>query len=413
MSVIPDHGKKTKGNERQNQGNCGVQAVAGSNNNDYQHTRDLNDNFKKLGKRDRKRQKQQAEPTNGFGKTLKPDHERRRSPQLEELENKEAELEDIGVSKDVPLSYHSTPSTIVSSPPFSAAEFDVSVNNSASSSVTSPLPSPQLLTKAPSEPCTDAKLKAEQRQRLQARIEALRATRKADSTDGAPVRTRQELLETRRQKASNRKALKKEQRRKGKEEEERRRAETLSSGSPLLSPGSPMSPLREGSSRLKFGRIDFGAGQRLSDNLDAVLSSRVKQKGPSDPGTALIATKKRDSKLASLDGPQREEIASKDSWLKAKKRAQGEAVRDDSSLLKQTLKRKQKQKKKSEKEWTQRIDGVKKSQEMQQKKRQANLAKRREAKGQKGKKNKKTKARPGFEGSFRTKAPGSSNKAGR
>ena len=372
------------------------------------------DKVRRLRKRDRKRLKKTSQAGNDSTMEEK-DTVRKEDPEdTEESEEcSEVKTKVTAISKDEEVSRPPTPSTIASSPSPSSANFDVSPHNSASSSITSPPPSPESTVKEAPDPCVTDKIKAEQRVRLQARIEALRAARKADNTAEGPARTRQELLESRREKENNRKALKKEQRRKAKEDDARRKADTLTSGSPLLSPSSPRSPLHEGSPRLTFSRVDFGGGERASANLDAILASRQKHKGPSDPATALVAANKRESKLAGLDPSQREDMAGKDSWYRAKKRAMGEAVRDDSSLLKQTLKRKQKQKKRSEKEWTQRLDGVKKSQEMQQKKRQANLAKRREAKGQKGKKQKKTKARPGFEGSFRAKAPGPSQKGGR
>ena len=99
--------------------------------------------------------------------------------------------------------------------------------------------------------------------------------------------------------------------------------------------------------------------------------------------------------------------------MNARKKAQGERIRDDTSLLKKTLKRKEKSKKKSEKEWGERIEGVQNGQALRQKKREANIQKRKEEKGVKGKNKKggkggtrkgKPKARPGFEGSFRAKA---------
>ena len=82
------------------------------------------------------------------------------------------------------------------------------------------------------------------------------------------------------------------------------------------------------------------------------------------------------------------------------------------------MKRKEKAKKKSEKEWGERVEGVKKGQEIRQKKREANLAKRREEKGGGkkvgggGKKGGGKKMRPGFEGSFRAKAPKAAAAAG-
>jgi hypothetical protein len=94
-------------------------------------------------------------------------------------------------------------------------------------------------------------------------------------------------------------------------------------------------------------------------------------------------------------------------WLNAKKRAHGERVRDDTSLLKKALKRREGVKRKSEKEWNERLEGVQKGRDMRQNKRDENLRKRKEEKGSKGKKKpkvKKTKSRPGFEGSFKARS---------
>ena len=308
-------------------------------------------------------------------------------------------------------------STATSSPVERSPSLDATPNHSGSSSISSIQPSVSsesylLATKTPEiPPATNSVPKAdpaELQARLKSRIEALRANRKADGPNGAPARNRQELLEARRQKEDARKAHKKELRRKAKEEEARKKAETIARGSPLLSPGSPISSSADGTAtnNFTFGRVDFGNGQRASANLDAILEHKGKVKGPSDPATALIAAQNKQARFAGLDGAKQADIAEKDSWLNAKKRAQGERIRDDTSLLKKTLKRKQKQKKKSEKEWGDRIEGVKKGQEMKQKRREANLANR-------GKKNKNPKARPsrpGFEGSFRAKAPNGDNK---
>ena len=256
------------------------------------------------------------------------------------------------------------------------------------------------------------------RARLEARINELRAARKADGLNGQPARTRQELMETRRLKEAERKAHKKRLRRQAKEEEDRKHAETLARGSPLLR-GSPLySPATgsnavnspaEPSNNFSFGRIAFGGHQQASAELDDIQNIRA-PKGPSDPATALQAAEKRRAHLASLDDSKRADIEVKDMWLNAKKHAHGERVRDDTSLLKKTLKRKEKQKDKSKKEWTERLDGIKNSQDMKQKRREDNLQKRKEEKGgKKGKGKPKPKARPGFEGSFRAR-PGAGNK---
>jgi len=138
------------------------------------------------------------------------------------------------------------------------------------------------------------------------------------------------------------------------------------------------------------------------------LSSLIKERktrGPQDPATALKAAESKQTRLAGLGSAKRADVEEKDMWLNAKKRAYGERVKDDVSLLKKTLKRKQNVKKKSERDWKERLEGVNNAKEMRQTKREDNLRKRREEKGNKGKKG-KSKARPGFEGSFKTRAGG-------
>ena len=321
------------------------------------------------------------------------------SEQSQSSGNVNSNITDIPSSPASPLS------------PSRSSGFDGSTHHSGSSSLTSidlhpssDHPSTREATKefarhGQSNPENDpAQLKI----RLQARIETLRAARKADGPNGAPARNRQDLLDARRQKEEMRKAHKKEQRRKLKEEEALKKAETLAKGSPLLSPGSPASAFTDTNSNLSFGRVDFGNGQRTSADLGTINQPKKGSKGPSDPATALVGAQNKEARLAGLDSEKRKDITEKDSWLKAQKRAQGECMRDDTNLLKRTLKRKQSQKKKSERDWRERLESVKKREDRRQKKREANLSKRREARG------KKSKARAGFEGSFRTKT--SSNK---
>ncbi|KAE8449986.1 hypothetical protein EG329_007125 [Mollisiaceae sp. DMI_Dod_QoI] len=271
--------------------------------------------------------------------------------------------------------------------------------NTSTSSVIPPATAPKHI-KLP----TDPELL---RSRLNARIEALRAARKADGPDGRPARNRQELLEARRKKEEQRKAHKKELRMKAKEEEDARREAALASArdSPASSMLSPA--IHSPEHNFSFGRVSFADGQELAENLTS-LKNAPRKRGPQDAATALLATEKKKQRIAGLDEEKRADIEEKDLWLNAKKRAHGEKVRDDTSLLKKTLKRKEKAKKKSEKEWTERKEGIAKSQAMKQKKREENLQKRRDEKGSKGKgkgksvksKKPKVKSRPGFEGSF-------------
>lgn len=239
------------------------------------------------------------------------------------------------------------------------------------------------------------------RERFAARLAALRAARKADGPDGKPIRSRQELLEQRRQKQAQRKEHKKEMRKVAKLEEERKREEALKANSPsVMSPGDEFD---EGN--FSFGRVAFGDGSQLSHDLSYVLN-REHKKGPSDPKTALLKLQNQKKRLAELDEEKRKEIEEKETWLTARRRAEGEKIRDDEGLLKKAVKRKERTKRKSEKEWKDRKQAVESGIKQRQKKREENIRKRKEEKklGKLGKKRggvgAKKKNRPGFEGRF-------------
>lgn len=318
-------------------------------------------------------------------------------------------------------------SSVPTSPNPDSPAFDVSANQSAassSSSIVPPATAPEAIKPYGSEAAgrdgaNDSpkrkekafelpKLDPEELQaRLRTRIEALRARRKADGADGQPAKTRQELLEQRRKKSEVRKQHKKELRQKAKQEEERLKNEQLrGSGSPLsvdiFSPRSPLEP----ENNFSFGRVAFDDGQQTDGTLDRLIEP--KKKGPQDPKTALESAQRKADRIKSYDPSKRADIEEKDTWLNAKKRVHGERVRDDQSLLKKALKRKEKTKAKSEKEWNERIEGVKRGKEVRQKKRDDNLAKRKDERGGKKAKAKsagaakgKKKGRPGFEGKLR------------
>jgi hypothetical protein len=294
---------------------------------------------------------------------------------------------------------------------FSHASAQPSTSSTSSAPVSeTPAPKPKLL------PADREALKS----RLEAKIAALRALRKADGPDGRPARSRQELIEARRKKQELRKQHKKELRKQAREEEVRAQAEAelarlRGSGSPLGSPGDIFSPGLARASPdsvgdgLAYGRVVWGDGGRISADGLRVEEPR-KRKGPADPRTALEATERKRARLEGMEEGKRKDVEEKDAWLNAKKRVHGERVRDDTSLLKKALKRKEQQKRKSEREWGERIKGVEKGIEMRQKKREDNLRKRKEEKGGKGKGAKpsavakKKVKRPGFEGSFRARS---------
>lgn len=284
------------------------------------------------------------------------------------------------------------------------------------------------------------------RARLAARIEALRAARKADVDEldsaGNVIRTRQQLIEARRQKQVERKAHKKELRKAARLEEDRKREEAIASArdSPLVQLGGSSSNINgaanneteEIETNFSFGRIAFADGAQMSRDLTYVKDGGAKKKGPaaSDVKAQLARLESQKKRLAKMDDAQRKEVEEKERWLAARKRAEGvgrgdgggltaaaaasgaiatEGARHSTEqLLKKAIKRKDKAKKKSEREWGERKEGVTKSIHDRQKKREDNLRKRKEDKmlhraglSKKAKQGsgKSKGGRPGFEGS--------------
>ncbi|KAK6434444.1 hypothetical protein LTR95_009371 [Oleoguttula sp. CCFEE 5521] len=348
---------------------------------------------------------------------------------------------------DVPEEAIPSPSTAPSSPDVDGIAFDTSANHSTASSLSSIVPPSETANivpmpqrkQAPAASAVPAKSTIDTtitsqpkeipsgvssprlvlpkidsealQERLRARIEELRAKRKADGPDGNAPKSRQDLLDQRRKKEEQRKAHKKELRRKAKEEESRKQEERLrGSGSPLSADiFSPRSPKPQ-ETNFSFSRLAFDDGTAADPSLSGLVDA-PRKKGPQDARGALLAAEGKAKRLASYDPTKQADIAEKDLWLNAKKRAHGERVRDDTSLLKKALKRKEKGKGKSEKEWDERKEAVVKGKEMKDKRREGNLQKRREGKGDKGKqggntkgggaKKGKPKGRPGFEGRFK------------
>ncbi|RAK88134.1 60S ribosome biogenesis protein Rrp14 [Aspergillus costaricaensis CBS 115574] len=320
-----------------------------------------------------------------------------------------------GLSLEFNAEQEEQPSSSASTP--NSPGFDASNPQSGSSSISSIVPPTEASKSSTSEPKPLKPTPDELKQRLQKRLDELRAARHADGLNGKPARNRQELIEARRQKAEQRKAHKKELRQKAREEEQRLKDEAMvrrfspgGSGSLLASPRSPADSVGS-NNNYAFGRVVFADGQHADPTLSGVRE-QPKSHGPKDPAAALKAVEAKKAKLAAMDEQKRADIEEKDLWLNAKKRAHGERVRDDTSLLKKALKRKESAKKKSEREWKERLEAVKKGKDMKQQKREENLRKRREEKGNKGGGKKKQagggkkKSRPGFEGSFKAKSGG-------
>lgn len=311
-----------------------------------------------------------------------------------------APIDVSGLANEEDTSAESTPE----SPTFDTAKNALVEPASTTTSISSAVP--------PSEKPKYLKIPADTtalRARLEAKLMALRADRKADDSEGKPIRTRQDLIESRREKQAQRKAHKQEMRRLAKEEEDRKREEALNSArnSPGLSPLFDQDDDRN-ANHFAFGRLAFSDGTQLSHDLSYEKGpASAKKKGPSDPKTALLKLEAQKKRVANMDEDKRKEVLEKETWLAARKRAEGVKVHDNESLLKKALKRKEKSKKKSEREWKDRAEDVKTSIHQRQRKREENLRKRRDEKAahKSGKKKNKgvqtkKKNRPGFEGGF-------------
>ncbi|CUS07361.1 unnamed protein product [Tuber aestivum] len=263
----------------------------------------------------------------------------------------------------------------------------------------------------------DAASRAEKRALLVARIEELRAQRQA--ANGAGAKNRQELMEIRRKKEQARKERKKQQRLEAKAAEELKRKEAQATvDGERGAPPSQQGQLKKGpANNFSFGAITFDDGQELDATLTDFKKAR-KPKGPTDVLGQLKHVEAKKARIQTMAPEKQAEIEEKELWSKALKQAAGEKVRGDEQLLKKSLKRQEQVKKKSEREWKERIENVAKSRAMKQKKREDNLAARREQKkaGKSAKRGKfggkqkvqvkKKGARPGFEGSMKSKPSG-------
>ncbi|EFN80463.1 Surfeit locus protein 6-like protein [Harpegnathos saltator] len=111
----------------------------------------------------------------------------------------------------------------------------------------------------------------------------------------------------------------------------------------------------------------------------------MKKKLPkSNPQKILQHLQEKKEKIKQLeesgDKEKAEEIKEKDAWKAALAKANGEKVKDDSELLKRSIKRKEQKKRHSAKKWDARIENVQKSKQERQDKRRENIMKRKKEK---------------------------------
>lgn len=232
--------------------------------------------------------------------------------------------------------------------------------------------------------------------RLAAKIAALQAKRKAPGSgvDGAP-KSRDAILELRRKREaarSERKKMEKEARKaaaaaaadqgtiKSEDEEGDEDDDDEEEDKPAVDVKSDDD---DGDDQaVTYGKVTFAKGEQLKPDGSGVTNSRKRKQ--QDAHSALQAALNKKARLAALPEDKQSKIVESDSWHKLLLQADGEKVKDDVSLLKASVKRKEGQKKKSTKEWKERLNSIAKAKALKQKNREKNLIDRKNSKGMKG-----------------------------
>lgn len=189
--------------------------------------------------------------------------------------------------------------------------------------------------------------------RLQARIDVLRSKRKAHLSGGAIARNCQELTEVCRNQD-----LRGECRRAPvlvhKEMEAKAIRHNIYDCAAIIAPISTSN--KHGVADIgqltntSFGKIMFSDGQELNDSLRKPVNY-LKCKGPADILGQLKKIDGKTKRLTSMPEEKRKAVAERDMWSKALKQARGVKVNDNKKLLKRSLKRMEKTKKRSESAW--------------------------------------------------------------
>ncbi|KAH9034709.1 surfeit locus protein 6-domain-containing protein [Lactarius pseudohatsudake] len=243
------------------------------------------------------------------------------------------------------------------------------------------------------------------RAKLHAKIEAMRIKKRGDGEGNS----KDELLEERRlQRASMRERRRKETKekiRKEKESKGKSKDTVPPAKSQLLVPdgSAPSPPERDPRSRLT--NVQFSS---IADSSSSSRKSKLKTS--SNPSQALQQLTSRKEKISALPEEKRKQIEEREKWEKAEARMEGVKVRDDEARLKKAAKRKEKEKAKGRKAWTERKEQLAANMATRQKKRTDNIASRNEKRKER-QKGVKGKSRPGFEGKTFGKTRKSSTKA--
>lgn len=261
--------------------------------------------------------------------------------------------------------------------------------------------------------------RAELKERLASKINTLKEKRKAPGTKtGGPAKSREQMLAERKRKQESR-----QERLKRKREAEENEDEDASENSDANNDDDDDLAEQDSDANVLFGNIQFKDGSRMTSDLQKIRSGieHKKKKGPAnnDVKAHLLKLEAKRRKLDQLSPEERKKQQEQSQWQGLMDQAEGIKVKNDEKLLKKALKRKEKQKLKSEIEWRDRKQVVKDTISARAKRREANLKARKENKGKKSKNQvklrkftgtvnksksgKDSKKRAGFEGSAKSK----------
>lgn len=246
------------------------------------------------------------------------------------------------------------------------------------------------------------------RERLTDRINTLKEKRKAFGTKGSQTKSREQIIEERKRKSELKRQEKLKKRREETEDEEPENEEDAVSESESDNEEQTSEPVI-------FGNIEFNDGSKVTSDLNRTRIRKHKGPANNDVKAHLLKLGQAKRKIAELPPEEQEKVMEKNKWLKALHQAEGLKPKDNEKLLKKALKRKEKQKSRSEREWKERKNLVEETKSARQKRRDENLKARKESKGKKGntprlhkftgiaKAGSKKKKRAGFEGSAKSK----------
>lgn len=216
--------------------------------------------------------------------------------------------------------------------------------------------------------------------RLKKKLEELRGKRKAaeKSEEGVDEEERAHKKQRRMERRQRKKELrqKKSAAKKGNGGGGRNIAQVGGAKEPLALPVKPS--IKDETGRLVFSKFDFTTP--IQDEIRSKDGGTEKQ-SKKDYKKLLAKAEAAQKKLEELkkeDEKRGEEFEKKLKWRKALDMARGTKVKDDPQLLKKTVKRKEREKQKSSKAWSERKELEREAMEKRQEKRRKNIQERKE-----------------------------------